>query len=159
MFPPSQGGNTSISSTGFPSPDLARTYSPALQLQVSILISDKSIDYVLFDESSKPVPVKLHDTHAKLVFRDSRIDAWSTVSRNGMEIMAQYLIQLMGQTPGMSRERILRQFNREYGEDATEKVEAFMKRGVIRGYGTETFLEIVSRNLSAAAPMMDFLRA
>lgn len=141
-------GGISITSLGFVSPDAARPQSPALRRQVSLLTADKDADYFLFDESDKPIRCVLSDNMwTKLAFRQMRTEAWAHSDNGCVEAIAQYLIKAMGGRPGLSRERILRQFDEEYGEGTTAKIEKWEKQKVAKGYGTETFLEVVGRNV------------
>jgi hypothetical protein len=147
----SKNGVWDITSTGFPAPNTTRQCSPALQQQISLLTANKAADYYLFDESDQPVPVVLTEMWLKMSFRSMRLSAWSDEIRNqdnGMATMAQYLIKLMGQKPGFSRARILRQFDREYGENSSAKIEEWERLGVERGLGEETLLEKMGRSMS-----------
>lgn len=143
-------GILQISSIGFPGPNNTRQYSPALQHQISILTADKEADYYLFDEEDQPVRVVLKDPITRLQFRNVRMSAWCDDSEKGVHLMAalaQYLIKYWGRRPGLSRERILKQFKEEYGDGAITKIEDFESHSAARGYGEETFLEVVSNSI------------
>lgn len=73
----------------------------------------------------------------------------------GLEPMAEYLIKMMRQHPGLSRNIILAQLEREYGGNLEEKVTAWETKAVQNGApaGT-TFLETMGRNLAASAPIL-----
>jgi hypothetical protein len=68
-----------------------------------------------------------------------------------MAALAQYLIKYWGRRPGLSRERILKQFKEEYGDGAIAKIEDFESGSAARGYGEETFLEVVSNSIKLPA--------
>jgi hypothetical protein len=125
--------------------------SPALQRQISFLNADRTADYFLFDESDQPVRVVIEDKMMKMLFRTLRATAWANGGRE-MEPIAQHLIKIMEQKPGLSRETILLQFGREYGGDATARVEEWERRGVGRVPDGETFLDMMRRNMADALP-------
>lgn len=85
-----------------------------------------------------------------MTFRNCRAEAISSADQEGVEAMAEYLIRVMGQRPGLSRELILTQFEREYGEGTAAKVQAFEEMTVKNGYSS-TFIEVTSRNMAASA--------
>jgi hypothetical protein len=68
-----------------------------------------------------------------------------------LDVIAEYLIKAMAHQPGLSRERILAQLQREYGENMAETMAAFEAKVAKRlenGYrsGT-TVLESISGNV------------
>jgi hypothetical protein len=86
----------------------------------------------------------------KMEFRQMRLAAWSDSEGSSyMAAMAQYLLKHWGSRPGLSRERILRQFDLEYGENATAKIQDFERKGVERGHGEETFLDVMTRGIKS----------
>jgi hypothetical protein len=89
---------------------------------VSLITADKNADYFLFDEEDCPVRFVLHDTSTKIVFWTFRSDVLSSIGHQVLGFIAECLIKMMGQKPGLSRERILEQLGREYGGDIVEKV-------------------------------------
>jgi hypothetical protein len=105
-----------------------------LQRQVSLLSADKEADYYLFDERDEPVRAVLRDIWVKILFRTTRSDAMFGAKPDGLEPMAEYMIKVMGQKPGLSRARILDQFTREYGEDKATKVAEWERQGAKNGY-------------------------
>ena len=147
-------GNVAVSSLGFGTPHPSRPHSPALQRQVSLITGDKLADYFLFDETDHPIRFAIQgDMWMKISFRNLRSGAIFSAGQEGLEAMAEYLIKVMGGTPGLSRERILDQFNREYGDDFPAQFAHWANMGAKNGYGSEdTFLEIMSRNLAATTP-------
>jgi hypothetical protein len=86
----------------------------------------------------------------KMAFRSLRGGALSGDS--GLEAMGEYLIKAMGERPGLSRDIILRQLEREYGGDVTTKVAEWERMTIENGYAGSTYLEVTSRNLSATVP-------
>jgi hypothetical protein len=148
----SRDGHFDITSAGFPGPNHTRQCSPALQRQISILTADKDADYYLFDEADQPVRIVLYDGWTKLNFRQLRLGAWSDDSHLNSSYMAaigQYLVKYWGSRPGLSRETILKQFDKEYGEGATAKIEDFEKKSAEKGNGEETFLEEMARGMKS----------
>jgi hypothetical protein len=78
-----------------------------------------------------------------------------SADQQGAEAIAQYLIKVMGQTPGLSRERILDQFVSEYGDNFLAKFADWESLGAKNGYGSEdTFLDFLSRNIATTTPRM-----
>lgn len=152
VVPTSDGHHVSLRSIGFPSPDTQQEHSPALQRQISLLNADKEADYFLFDEGDHPVRVVLHATWLKTVFRILRSDILSTSRKNGLEAIAEYLIKVMEQKPGLSRERILTQLEGEYGGDIRTKMREWDRRRVENGLEGSSLLEYMSGNLTATMP-------
>jgi hypothetical protein len=56
--------------------------------------------------------------------------------------MAEQMIKEMGQMPGLSRERILGQLEREYEVDIAMKLADFETKGEANGFPGRTFLEV-----------------
>jgi len=149
-------GNVAVSSLGFGTPHPSRPHSPALQRQVSLITGDKLADYFLFDETDHPIRFMIQgDMWMKIAFRNLRSGAMFGAEQKGAEAIAEYLIKVMGRTPGLSRERILDQFNREYGDNFRAQFAHWVTMGAKNGYGSEdTFLEIMGRNLATTTPRM-----
>jgi hypothetical protein len=149
-------GGVAPNSLGFVSPDKARDSSPALQRQISLLTADKEADYFLFNASDQPIRFVIQNAIIKMTFRLNRSFAWSgdQNTQAGVEIMAQYLIKMMGQKPGLSREGIFRQFDGEYGGDTKTKLEEFERKSRGRTRAGETVLEMMNRNVMTAAPLL-----
>jgi hypothetical protein len=152
--PDVQGGGVPVASVGFPAPNSQREYSQALQRQLSLINADKEADYFLFDDDDRPVRVVLHGMWIKMAFRIFRSDILSTSEQNGLGAIAEYLIKVMGQKPGLSRETILRQLQNEYGGDVASKVAEWERKAAENGFEGSTFLENMSRNLMASVPLM-----
>ena len=108
-----------------------------------------------FDDVDRPIRFVLYDAWTKMAFRILRSDAMFSAKQKGIEAIAEYLIKAMGNKPGLSRERILAQFCREYGEDVASKLAEFERMGTENGLepGT-TFLEMMSKNMQSILPMM-----
>jgi hypothetical protein len=157
-LPSSHNGYVSINSVGFTKPNSGVSYSPALEKQISLLTADTDAEYFLFDQTDRPVRVELDDTWTKMLFRTTRTGAWSGTSTksslNSIKIMAQYLISTMGTKPGLSRERILEQFEKEYGKDARRTAEEFEKEWTLREGTRGTFLERMGKNMASTAPQV-----
>ena len=149
---PSENGNVAISSTGFGTPNPARPYSTALQRQISLITADKDADYFLFDEEDRTIRVVVADECTKIAFRHLRANALSVNDKKGVEAIAEYLIKAMGQKPGLSRQRILRQFEEEYGRGVSQQVAKFERMAVQNGFRGSTFLEAMGKNLTSIMP-------
>ena len=145
----------SADSLGFVKSEDARPYSPALQRQVSLLNADKGAEYFLFNELDQPVRVVLDSQWDKAVFRLFRSQAWakSSPEKGPVEAMAQHLLRIMRGKPGLSREMILRQFDREYGEGYMAKVEAYEKERAEAGDDTD--LMILSKTMMLAGTKLE----
>ena len=143
-----EDGSVDFSTVGFGLPEHASTYSPALQRQVSLLTADSVTDYFLFDFEDCPVRFVLFEPWMKMAFRALRGDVLS--GEAGLEAMGEYLIKAMGPRPGLGRDRILAQLQREYGGDVATKVAAWEELTVRNGHSGSTYLEVTSRNLSMA---------
>jgi hypothetical protein len=144
----SPGKDVQVASLGFGTPHPSRPHNAALRLQLSLLTVDKDADYILFDEAYRPVRFVIQETFTKLAFRTIRSDAMFSAEPKGLEAIAEHLIKMMAHEPGLSRERIIAQLSREYGEDITDKVTVFQGRATVKGYppGT-TFVEATSKDL------------
>jgi len=150
--PHSSDGNVQVSSIGFPSPNIQRQYSPALQQQISLLNADKEAGYFLFDNEDRPVRVVLRGAWLKMMFRIVRSGILSGSGAHGLEAIVEYLVKVMGQKPGLSREMILAQLQNEYGGDMTTKMSEWDKKAVENGLQGITLLEDMSRNMMATIP-------
>jgi hypothetical protein len=147
---PSPNGMTAVADVGFGVPHPSRTYSPALQRQISLLEGDRGADYFLFDNSDRPIRFVIYESFMKLYFRTLRAEAIYGATPNGIEMVAEHLIKAMAHQPGLSRERILAQLQREYGGNMTVKMAAFDAKRLENGdrSGT-TFLERMCGNLGS----------
>jgi hypothetical protein len=93
-----------------------------------------------------------------MAFRILRSDAMFSAEPRGVEAIAEYLIKYMAQRPGLSRERILAQFNREYGEGTAEKVAEFETIAQVNGYEKGvTFVDVMGQGMTGMPAMMDRL--
>jgi hypothetical protein len=138
-----------VNTIGFGTPHPTRPHSHALQRQVSLMNGDKDADYFLFDDMDRPVCLVLYDRCIKMTFRIIRSFAMFGSDPTGVGAIAQYLIEVMGNEPGLSRERILAQLDREYEIDVTSLMAEFEIRGLDNGIEPGiTFLEKMSKNLS-----------
>jgi hypothetical protein len=83
-----------------------------------------------------------------------------SAEQEGVEAMAEYLIKVMGNKPGLSKQRILDQFSSEYGKNMTEIMVEWEGLAVKNGLppGT-TFLEVMSKNNEANTQKMDAMQA
>jgi hypothetical protein len=150
-------GNVSWSSFGFGNPNIQHKYSPALWRQVSLITADRDADYFLFDVDDRPVRFVLHDPSMKMTFRDFRGEILSDDEGHGGNMLlalAEYLIKVMAQKPGLSREMILAQLEREYGGGVATKVAEWEKLAAKNGESGSTFLEVQSRSMKQALPML-----
>jgi hypothetical protein len=142
-------GNMPMTSLGFGTPHPSRSHSPALQQQVALLEGDREADYYLFDHTDCPIRVMLDERYIKMCFRMIRSEAMFRAEMSGVEAMAEYLIKTMADRPGLSRARILAQFEREYGGNMAAKVAAFEAKKAENGYKPGgTFLEMMSAGIT-----------
>ncbi|KZP18358.1 hypothetical protein FIBSPDRAFT_745471 [Athelia psychrophila] len=140
--------DAALESMGFGKPHPSLTITPALQRQIDLYTNAKEVDYFVFDELNCPFPFIVDDTWTKITFRNLRAQAISSPDRQGIEPIAEYVIKCMGQREGFSRDLIVGQFEREYGDDLGEKLQNFQSLSIRNGYaeGT-TFIEVTSRSL------------
>jgi hypothetical protein len=120
-----------------------------LQRQVALLRADPGADYFLFDKTDSPIRVVLDDKVVRLAFRFHRSEAMFSAHPQGIGILAAHLIKVMGTTPGLSRDLIVSQFCKEFG-DVTSKVvvaEHMHKPG-------KTALEEISENMSGLSNLV-----
>ena len=68
--------------------------------------------------------VIIEDRWCKIYFRLVRSEAMFRAEQSSAAMIAEYLIKMMGDQPGLSRETILAQFVREYGVDVAAQVVA-----------------------------------
>jgi hypothetical protein len=135
-----------ITNLGFGALHPSRSHSPALQRQVALLEGDRDADYylyiALFDHTDHPIRVMIEENSIKMSFRIVRSDAMFHAEPSGFEAMAEYLIKTMADRPGLSRARILVQFESEYGGDMAAKVAAFVAKEIKHGQEPgSTYLE------------------
>lgn len=112
--------------TGFGPASAASSYSPALQHQVALLRADAEADYILFDIHGHPVRFVISDPMLKKIFRISRSDALTPSDYFGVASMAEYIVKVMGQYPGLSRGLIFAQLELEYGRNVEQWVARFV---------------------------------
>ena len=156
-IPTTPDGTVFLNSIGFGTPNIQHKYSPALWRQVSLINADRDADYFLFDENDRPVRFVLYDPWMKMTFRDFRGEILSDDEGHGNDMLsalAEHLIKAMAQKPGLSRERILAQLEREYGGDIATKVAEWEKLAAKNGMSGSTFLEVQSRSMMQALPML-----
>jgi hypothetical protein len=150
-----QEGTIPLTSIGFADPNSPARHSPALQRQMALLNADKDADYFLFDEDDSPVRFVLQDTWTKMAFRTLRSSVLSSGDQQqGLEAIAEYLIKMMGQKPGFSRQRILEQLRNEYEGDLVAKVAKFESMAAVNAHEGSTFIEAMSKNLTATMPAL-----
>jgi hypothetical protein len=131
-----------ITSLGFGTPHPSRSHSAALQRQVTLLEGDRDADYYLFDHADRPIRVMIEDYSIKMSFRIARSEAMFHAEPSGFQSMAEYLIKTMADRPGLSRARILAQFESEYGGNMAAKVDAFVAKEIENGQEPgSTYLE------------------
>ena len=88
-----------------------------------------------------------------MTFRSLRADLLSG-SYEGLAAIAEYIIKVMAQKPGLSRDRILGQLQREYGVDLSTKVAEWEEKAAKNGFEGSTFLEVQSRSTMAMTMAM-----
>jgi hypothetical protein len=144
---------SSIDSNGYGTPHPTRPHSQALQRQLSLITGDKEADYFLFDDLDRPIRFVLYDNWEKMMFRILRAGPMFGSDTQGVEAIAEHLIKVMGNKPGLSRERILAQLNKEYEIDVKSMLLEFKRRGLENGLDpSETFLEMMSKNYETFIP-------
>lgn len=143
-----------INSLGFGDPATAPSYSPALQRQVALLTADKEAEYYLFDKNNRPIRFVVHEPHARMAFRILRQDALSTQETKGLEALAEHMIKIMAQRPGLSREIILAQLESEFGAGLLAKVAEFEKMAAVNGQAGSSFIETMSKGLMTTMPAL-----
>lgn len=125
VIPNDRDDGIQMSSMGFSAPVPGAILSPALQRQISLLTGDKEVDYFLFDEVERPIRFQIPDMILKMHFRIFRSGAFSGDKKAiALEPMAEYILKMMSNHPGLNRERIVAQLTREYGEDLPAKLVA-----------------------------------
>ena len=135
-------GTLPITSLGFGTLHPSRSHSPALQRQVALLEGDRDADYYLLDHTDHPIRVMIEEDSIKMSFRIVRSDAMFHAKPSGFLAMAEYLIKTMADRPGLSRARILAQFESEYGGDVAANVAAFVAKEIKNGQEPgSTYLE------------------
>ncbi|KAG2345754.1 hypothetical protein BDR05DRAFT_879581 [Suillus weaverae] len=114
--------------------------SPAAERQAEMLEADKDADYFLFTASGKPVRFVIDDLGAKLIFRTNRgVVMTQPTDTTGVNALGEYMLKLMSNYPGLSRDIILKQLCAEFGEDIAEKIVQLER--VSQKLGTGTFIE------------------
>lgn len=98
--------------------------------------------------------VILQETWLKMSFRGIRGEILSNEKRFVLEALAEYLVKVMAQKPGLSRERILAQLEREYGGDVAAKLGDWERKSKASGREGSTFLGDMSEHLMATMPAM-----
>lgn len=109
----------------------------------------RDVDYFVFDELDRPFPFIVNDNiWIRMMFRNMRGFAVSGADRQGVEAIAQYVIKCMGHQPGFSRDLIIRQFEKEYGDDIGERLQRFETLGNQNGFsGGSTLIETMSKGI------------
>jgi hypothetical protein len=122
---------------------------------VSLLTGDKDADYFLFDELERPVRFMIWDVYARMTFRNFRSDVLSTPGMATLPAVAEYLIKMMKDEPGLCGERIIAQLSREYSEDIAEIVAKWEESNAARGYapGT-TFIDMLGKSTASVLPRL-----
>jgi hypothetical protein len=121
---------------------------------MSLLKGDPTAEYFLFDEVERPIRFSIStatDYVAKMMFRLNRSQALSGSTADPAHVCAlgEYLVKMMEDRPGLSRERILDQLSREYGMDVAKEVAIFESKRFEPG---QTFIEHVSAGLNTTLP-------
>ncbi|KIK38432.1 hypothetical protein CY34DRAFT_25648 [Suillus luteus UH-Slu-Lm8-n1] len=97
--------------------------SPAAERQAKMLEADKDVDYFLFTASGEPVRFVIDDLGAKMIFRINRgMIMTQPTDTTGVNAIGEYMLKLMSNYPGLSRDIIIKQLCEEYGEDIAEKI-------------------------------------
>ena len=117
-----------------------------MQRLKSLLRADKDAEYFLFDIKGSPVRFQSSDYWLRRVFRIVRGEAFDheNIAGPGPDVLAEDLIKVMASTPGLSRQRILAQFDQEYGVRTSLDVVALELEGMMSRSGA-TRLEVMSR--------------
>ncbi|KIJ60381.1 hypothetical protein HYDPIDRAFT_32346 [Hydnomerulius pinastri MD-312] len=125
------------------------TRPAALESQVSMLEKDKEADYFLFNDNGQPIRFVVDKMWTQCCFRGIRQVAMTTPEKRGFEALREYLIKLMANSPGLSRDLILKQLTAEYGADAPERVTVVERKSA----GGRTYIQACAENIARAAPM------
>lgn len=148
-MPIASNGGVDMYNLGFGDPANTPSYSAALQRQVSLLTSDREADYFLFDELDRPIRFVVNDPLLKMGFRVVRTEVLSSDTPKGVETLVEYILKVMGQKPGLSRQGIIAQFAKEYRRDVA---------GMLANHETSqpssgaTLLESMNQGISNFAP-------
>ncbi|RDB25255.1 hypothetical protein Hypma_007371 [Hypsizygus marmoreus] len=110
---------------------------------------DKDADYFLFDEEERPIRVIVPHPFQRMTFRIMRADALTPKEEQGVEAIGEYLLNNMSNHPGLSRERILAQLGREYGEEMMPRIELFARLTGEVGYAGTTYVEKTGESMAA----------
>ncbi|RDB20601.1 hypothetical protein Hypma_012235 [Hypsizygus marmoreus] len=155
-LPFTQTGQLAAWEMGFEFPHPLPAYSPALQRQISLWAGDKHVDYFLFDELDRPIPIYVHPTSLQLFFRLNRSVMVSLDPEAGVKLVGEYLLKKISNHPRLSRECILNQLGREFGEDMKGKIIAFEEySGLLAGTSPgSAYLERMNGITQAMAPRM-----
>lgn len=133
MIPTDESGDIATSSIGFGDPTTAPPYSPALKRQVALLTNDQGADYFLFDKDDRPVRFFLLDGNMRMVFRLIRQGLLSTPGQIGLEALAEQMIKDMARRPGLSRQLILAQLEREFESGIEAKLLELERKERLKG--------------------------
>jgi hypothetical protein len=120
---------------------------PALQQQVD---PNVNVDYFLFDDQNNPRPfvMSVEDRLMRMCFHDILEGAMFSPQPARADVIAKYMIKIMGREPGLSPAIILAQFSREYGVDRVRLMINLHKNKLARGYDlNKTYLEGFSRGI------------
>lgn len=143
---------------GFADPLVSSTYSPALQRQLSYLEKYPETDYFLFDDKDRPVEVIIKGRFAKMGFRLMRSAVMSKSGKRGeLEAIAEVLIKFMSPCPGLSREQIVDQLQREYGVDREElekRLAESAEEAEAKGHPGLTYLEALDDVIKRGVPLV-----
>lgn len=122
--------------------------SPAAERQAKMLEADKDVDYFLFTASGEPVRFVIDDLGAKMIFRiNCGMIMTQPTDTTGVNAIGEYLLKLMSNYPGLSRDIIIKQLCEEYGEDIAEKIVELEQ--VSQKLGASTFLDTWLKDFSS----------
>jgi hypothetical protein len=116
---PSPDGTAAVADLGFGVLHPSRTYSPALQRQISLLEGDRGADYFLFDDFDRLIRFMIYQSLMKLCLRTTRARAIYEATPIGGRVSNQGYgtstwIQ-PGKDIGAAPEGIRRKYGRENG--------------------------------------------
>jgi hypothetical protein len=127
-----------------------RPLEPALQQQVALLKANVNVDYFLFDDQNNPhrFVMSVEDMLMRMCFYDILEEAMFGPQPAGVDVIAEYMIKIMGREPGLSPAIILAQFSREYGVDVMRLIVNMHRTKLVRGFDpNKTYLEELSREM------------
>ncbi|RDB20675.1 hypothetical protein Hypma_012262 [Hypsizygus marmoreus] len=124
-IPRNKDGDISVTEIGFAKPHPSRSHFPALQKQIAMCADRKDVDYFLFAEDGIPLGIQLPTSPTRVLLRQLRSIAISSSERESeraVRALGEFFLVHVAGYPGMTRECILAQMGREYGEGLKKSI-------------------------------------